>query len=106
MAGRIRLAAQASSPDVLLVGVLVVDAAVRHQAAVGAEHKAAQLGKDSHVSHARRHQELLILLPHTIADGQNVVGGLLGAVGDAHAAGEVDEGDVAAGLLSELHRRS
>ena len=73
-----------------------------HQVAVGSQHEAAQLGADGHVVHARGHQDLLVSLAHALADDGDIVGGLLGTVGHAHAAGEVDEGDVAAGLRLQI----
>ena len=90
--------------DVLLVGVLLV-AGGRHQRAVGAEHEAAQLRADAHVAHAGGHEHLFIGLAHALADGRDVVLRILRAVCDAHAAGEVDQRDVRAGLAVQLHRR-
>ena len=75
------------------------------QVAVGCQHKAAQLGAQSHIAHAGGYQDLLIGLPHALTDDRDVVGSLVGTVGHAHAAGEVDEGDVSAGLLLQLHRQ-
>ena len=40
---------------------------------------------------------------HPLADGVNVVGLLLGQIGDADAAGQIDEGDVCAGLALQAH---
>ena len=40
---------------------------------------------------------------HPLADGVNVVGLLLGQVGDADAAGQIDEGDMCAGLALQAH---
>ena len=88
--------------DVLLVDVLFVDGP-GHQMAIGPQHEPAQLRTDGHVAHPGGYQDLLIGPPHPFADGGDVVGGLLRPVGDAHAAGEVDEGDVGAGLRLQLH---
>ena len=49
--------------------------------------------------HAGGHQNLLKLLPDTLADGGNVVAALVGAVGNADAARKVDELDFCAGAL-------
>ena len=64
-----------------------------------------ELGADGHVVHARGDQHLLIGAPHPLADDGDVVGGLLRAVGDAHAAGQVDEGDVSSRLILQVHRQ-
>ena len=40
---------------------------------------------------------------YSLADGANVVGLLLGQVGDADAAGQIDEGDVCAGLALQAY---
>ena len=85
-------------PHILLVGMLEVRR-LGHQAAVGGQHEPAQLGEDGHVSHPGADQHLLICLAYAFTDDRNVVGGLVRAVGDSHAAGEVDKGDVTAGLL-------
>ena len=90
--------------DVLLVDVLFVDGSC-HQCAVGAGGEAAHLGKDGHIAHAGGHEDLLKLLAHALADGQDVVLGLLRAVGDAHAAGQVDVADVGTGGLVHPHRQ-
>mgnify|MGYP002168474449 CR=1 FL=1 len=84
--------------DVLLIDVLFVDGRC-HQSTVRAGGKAAHLGKDGHITHAGRHQDLLKLLAHTLADGHDVVLGLLRAVRDAHAAGQVDVADMGTGSL-------
>ena len=73
------------------------------QAAVGAHHKAAHLGADGHIAHAGRNQDLVVCRVHPLADGVNVVGLLLGQIGDADAAGQIDEGDMCAGLALQAH---
>ena len=73
------------------------------QAAVGAHHKAAHLGADGYIAHAGRNQDLVVGRVHPLADGVNVVGLLLGQVGDADAAGQIDEGDMCAGLALQAH---
>ncbi len=68
------------------------------EAAVGAGHKAAELGDDDDVIHAVFHQNLFVDLLYTGADFQDVVASLPWVIGNAHAAGEVDEVDMRAGL--------
>ena len=63
----------------------------RDQAAVGAHHEAAHLAKDGDVSHARGDEHFLKRLAHAFADSVNVIGFLLGAIGDANASGQVDK---------------
>ena len=89
--------------DILLVDVLLVEDP-GDQVAVGGQHEPAQLGAQGHVAHAGGDQDLLIGLPDALADEGDVVGGLVGEVGHADAAGQVDEGDVAAGLFLQFHR--
>ena len=84
--------------DVFLIDVLFVDGSC-HQCAVGAGGKAAHLSKDGHIAHACGHQNFLKLLAHTLADGHDIVLGLLRAVRDAHTAGQVDITDVHTGGL-------
>jgi hypothetical protein len=50
-------------------------------------------------------QDLLKLLADALADGHDVVLGLVGAVRDAHAAGQVDVGDVRTGSLLDADRQ-
>ena len=68
-------------------------------------HISAQLGKDGHITHAGRDQDLLVFPAHTLTDGGDVVFSLLRTVGDTYAAGEIDEPNVAACLLPKLYRR-
>ena len=70
-----------------------------HQCAVGAGGKAAHLAEDGHIAHAGGHKDFLKLFAHTLANGHDVVLGLLRAVRDAHAAGQVDVADVRTGSL-------
>ena len=72
--------------DIVLVDLLLVDG-LGDQAAVGAHHKAAHLGADGHIAHAGGNQDLVVGRVHSLADGVNVVGLLLGQIGDADAAG-------------------
>ena len=67
------------------------------QVTIGSQHEPAQFRKDGNVIHALRGQDFLILFAHTLADEGNVAGGLLRAVVHAYAAGQVDEGEMAAG---------
>ena len=74
----------------------------RHQRAVGREHKAAKLRANAHIAHAGRHEHLLIRLAHALADGHDVVGLILRAIGNAHASGEIDKRDMRAGLTVQI----
>ena len=71
--------------DIVLVDLLLVDG-LGDQATVGAHHKAAHLGADDHIAHAGGNHDLVVGRVHSLADGVNVVGLLLGQVGDADAA--------------------
>ena len=84
--------------DVLLIDVLFVDDG-GHQRAVGAGSKAAHLAEDGYIPHAGGHKDLFKLFAHALADGHDVVLGLLRAVRDTHAAGQVDVADVRTGSL-------
>ena len=42
-------------------------------------------------------------LAHAFADNGNIIGRLLGAIGNTHAAGEVDESNVNTGLLLQFN---
>ena len=88
--------------DIVLVDLLLVDS-LGDQAAVGAHHKAAHLSADGHIAHAGGNQDLVVCRVYSLADGANVVGLLLGQVGDADAAGQIDEGDVCAGLALQAY---
>ena len=83
--------------DIVLVNLLLVNG-LGDQAAVGTHHKATHLGADGHIAHAGRNQDLVVGSVYPLADGVNVVGLLLGLIGNADAAGQIDEGDVRAGL--------
>ena len=84
-------------PDMLFVQYLC------DEMAVGREHKTSELGEDGDVTHARGDEDILIGFSHALADDEDVVVLLFGAVGDAHAAREVDEGDVHARLGGQFH---
>ena len=88
--------------DVFLIGVLLMGGG-GHQRAVGRQHKPTHFGKQLHISHASGNQNLLELLPNALADGKNVVFLLIRAIGNANAAGEVDEVNVTAGFLLKIH---
>ncbi len=90
--------------DVLLVDMLLVDG-LGDEGAEGREHEAAHLGEDGDVAHACGHEDAVVGLVHAGADDGDVVLGLLGAVVDAHATGEVDVADVHAGGLGHAHRK-
>ena len=88
--------------DIVLVDLLLVDG-FGDQAAVGPHHKAAHLGADGHIAHTGGNQDLVVGRVHPLADGVNVVGLLLGQVGDADTAGQIDEGDACTGLALQAH---
>ena len=88
--------------DIVLVNLLLVDG-LGDQAAVGAHHKATHLGADGHIAHAGGNQDLVVCRVHSLADGVNVVSLLLGQIGDADAAGQIDKGDMCAGLALQAH---
>ena len=88
--------------DILFINVLFVDGC-GNQAAIRSQHKAPHLGKDGNVAHTGGHQDLLKLFADTLANGQDIIGALLRLVGNANAAGQVDELDVCTGLLVQTH---
>ena len=88
--------------DIVLVNLLLVDG-LGDQAAVGAHHKAAHLGADGHIAHAGGDQNLVVGCVYALADGVDVVSLLLGQVGDTHTAGQIDKGDMCAGLALQTH---
>ena len=88
--------------DIIFIGLLLVEDP-GDQMAVGGQHKTAKLGTQGHVAHTGGDQDILIGPADPLADDGDVVGGLVGEIGHAHAAGQVDEGDVAAGLVFQLH---
>ena len=72
-----------------------------NQSTVGCQHEAAQLGKDGHIAHPGGHQDLLIGLVRTPSPMAAMsLAALVRAVGNAHAAGQVDEADLDAGALA------
>ena len=91
--------------DILFIDMLFVQHR-RHQRAVGRQHVAAHLGKQRHIPHPGRDKDLLKLAAHALADLGDVVAALVGAVGDAHAARQVDELDLGAGALVQAHRQA
>ena len=72
--------------DIVLVDLLLMDG-LGDQAPIGAHHKAAHLGTDCHIAHAGGNQNLVVGRVHPFTDGVDVVGLLLGQVGDTDAAG-------------------
>ena len=88
--------------DIVLVNLLFVDG-LGDQTSVGAHHKAAHLGADRHIAHTGGNQNLVVGCVHALANGVDVVSLLLGQVGDTHAAGQVDEGDMRARLALQTH---
>ena len=87
--------------DVLLIYVLCVDRA-RHEMTVRREHKSAEFAVQRHIAHAGRYKDLLICPAHAFTDDGDVIGRLIRPVRDTDAAGEVNERDMAAGLLLQL----
>ena len=88
--------------DIVLVDLLLVDG-LGDQASVGAHHKATHLGADRHIAHAGGDQNLVVGCVYALTDGVNVVSLLLGQVGDTHTAGQIDKGDMCAGLALQAH---
>ena len=76
-----------------------------HKDSVGPKHKPAQLRAQGHIPHPGRDENLLVGLSHALADNRDVIGLLIRPVGNAHAAGQVDKGDVGPCLLLKLHRQ-
>ena len=72
--------------DIVLVDLLFVDS-LGDQAAVGPHHKATHLGADGHIAHTGGNKDFVVGRVHPLADGVNVVGLLLGQVGDTDTAG-------------------
>ena len=88
--------------DIVFVDPLFVNG-LGDQAPVGAHHKAAHLGADRHIAHAGGNQDLVVGRVYTLADGVDVIGLLLGQVGDTHTAGQIDKGDMCTGLALQAH---
>ena len=86
--------------DVLLIDMLLMQHG-RDKRTVGCQHKAAHLGENRHIAHTGGDQNFLKLFADTLADGCNVVAALVGAVGDAHTARQIDELDLGAGALMQ-----
>ena len=76
-----------------------------YKGAVGSHHETSQLGADCHVIHARGYQDFLINLAHAVPNGQYIVGFLVRAVGNADAAGQIDELHMGPCLLLEPYRQ-
>ena len=74
-----------------------------NQASVGAHHKTAHFGADRHIAHTGGNQNLVVGCVYALANGVDVVRLLLGQVGDAHTAGQVDKGDMRARLALQTH---
>ena len=89
--------------DIVLIDMLLVQG-TRDQATVRAHHETAHLAEDGDVPHTRRDEHLLERPAHPFADSVDVVGLLLGAIGNANAAGQVDKCHVRARLALQAHR--
>ena len=76
-----------------------------HQHAAGAGHVSSQLGGDSYVAHAGGHEHLFVYALHLRADVVQIGLRLLGMVGNADAAGQVDHEAGHARLLLHLARQ-
>ena len=87
--------------QVVLVDALFVDD-MRHQPAVGAGHVAAQLGLDGHAADAVFGEGAAVLARHALAHGADIGFGLIGPVGNADAARQVDKGQRHAALVHQL----
>ena len=74
--------------------------------AVGRQHEPAKLGENGDVAHAVGGQDFLILDPHALTDDADIASGLFGAIVHAHAAGQVDEGNMCAGSIAQPHRQT
>ena len=73
------------------------------QQVVGAGNETAHLGVDRHVCHAGRTEDPVVDFVDLCADDLDIVRRLVGPVCDAHAAGQVDEGNVHAGLVPQFY---
>ena len=89
--------------DIFFINMLFMDRGC-DEAAVRAEHIAPQFGVYLDVAHAVRGQDLLVGLPHALADGFDIARLLLGEIGDTDAARQIDKGDMRARLVFQLHR--
>ena len=76
----------------------------RHEMTIRREDEAAELRAQGHIAHAGRDEDLLVHLAHALTDDGNVIFRFLRPIRDAHAAGEVDVRDMAAGLPLQFDR--
>ena len=90
--------------DILLMDMLLMDR-LCHKGSERPHHKPSHLGIDRHISHSRGNQNLLIGFLHTFSDHIYIIRRLPRLIGDAHAAGEIDKGNMRARLLPQLHRK-
>ena len=84
--------------DIVLVNVFLMNG-LGDECAVGSQHEAAHLRINRDLTESRGNQDFLVNPLHLSADFRNIVGALFRAIGDAHAAREVDEGNLRARLL-------
>ncbi len=61
------------------------------QMPVGTQHETAAFSINGDISQAVRHQDLIIGSMDAFSDNGNVIGLLIGTIGDADASGQVDE---------------
>ena len=85
---------------ILFMGMLLMDG-LCNQTAIGAQHKTAQLCAQRYITHTRRHQNLLIDLPHPFADGADIIRLLIRTVRDADTSGKIDKGNMSPRFLME-----
>ena len=88
--------------DVFLMSMLLMDD-LGHQMSVRCHHITTKLCVDCHITHACRYQNFLIYLTHAFADDSDVVGFLIRTVRNTDTTGQIDEGNVCAGLLFQLY---
>ena len=84
--------------DIFLVNMLVVDGR-GNQAAVWTHHEAAHFRENRYITHASRHENLLIHAANALTNRLNIVRLLAGLIRNAHTARQVDELNVRARLL-------
>ena len=87
--------------DVFLVGMLLMNH-LGHQMSVRRHHVSAKLCVNCHIAHTGRYQNLFVYLTHAFADGTDIVRLLIRTVRNTDTTGQIDEGDMRAGLFLQL----